>query len=67
MRYLPRAGAPQFISRGAEAHEAIRPTDASRHPDALPKSLDEVRKLYRLIWNRFVSGQMVPAEWDRTK
>ena len=69
-RYLPEKPVHHSSSnRGAqEAHEAIRPTDASRHPDALPKSLDEdLRKLYRLIWNRFVSGQMVPAEWDRTE
>ncbi len=69
-RYLP--GKPVHHSstnRAAqEAHEAIRPTDATRDPDSLPKKLDDdLRKLYRLIWNRFVSGQMVPAEWDRTE
>jgi DNA topoisomerase-1 len=69
-RYLPEKPVHHSSSNSAaqEAHEAIRPTDATRHPDALPKSLDEdLRKLYRLIWNRFVSGQMVPAEWDRTE
>ena len=50
-----------------EAHEAIRPTDVDRHPDSLEKALnpDQLR-LYRLIWNRFVSCQMVPAQWDAT-
>tara|TARA_B100001059_G_scaffold203825_1_gene212740 strand:+ start:12134 stop:14725 length:2592 start_codon:yes stop_codon:yes gene_type:complete len=69
-KYLP--GKPVHHSstnRAAqEAHEAIRPTDVTRHPDSLPASVDEdLKKLYRLIWNRFVSGQMVPAEWDRTE
>jgi DNA topoisomerase-1 len=51
-----------------EAHEAIRPTDAFRHPDDLPASVDnDLRKLYRLIWNRFISSQMTPAVWDRTE
>lgn len=51
-----------------EAHEAIRPTDVTRRPQDLPSSLDEdQRKLYDLIWRRFVSGQMVPAVWNRTE
>jgi DNA topoisomerase-1 len=34
-----------------EAHEAIRPTDASREPDRIAAALsDEQLKLYRLIW-----------------
>jgi DNA topoisomerase-1 len=50
-----------------EAHEAIRPTEASRHPDTLPSSLDDdPRRLYRLIWNQFIACQMVPAQWDNT-
>jgi len=68
--YLPAKAVHHSSSnRGAqEAHEAIRPTDITRHPDSLPASVDEdLRKMYRLIWNRFVSGQMVPAEWDRTE
>ncbi|MBM44401.1 MAG: DNA topoisomerase 1 [Phycisphaerae bacterium] len=69
-RYLPEKPVHHSsTNRSAqEAHEAIRPTDATRHPDSLPKKLDDdLRKLYRLIWSRFVSGQMVPAEWDRTE
>ncbi len=51
-----------------EAHEAIRPTDPSRRPEDLPKSMQEdQRRLYDLIWRRFVSGQMVAAIWDRTE
>ncbi len=50
-----------------EAHEAIRPTDPSRTPDSIKSALkpDEFR-LYKLIWERFVASQMVPAEWDST-
>ena len=51
-----------------EAHEAIRPTDVSRHPSSLPASLDEdQRRLYKLIWSRFVACQMTPAKWHRTE
>ena len=69
-KYLPKKPVHHSSTNRAaqEAHEAIRPTDATRHPDSLPKKLDDdLRKLYRLIWSRFVSGQMVPAEWDRTE
>jgi DNA topoisomerase-1 len=50
-------------AKGAqEAHEAIRPTEVSRTPDALASVLraDEM-KLYELIWNKFVASQMTPA------
>ncbi len=45
-----------------EAHEAIRPTDLSRRPEALVKHLskDELR-LYELIWKRTLACQMAPA------
>jgi DNA topoisomerase-1 len=34
-----------------EAHEAIRPTDAARRPEALREALSEDQfKLYNLIW-----------------
>ncbi len=59
--YKARAGAQ-------EAHEAIRPTGASRTPEAMAKYLspDEL-KLYRLIWQRFLASQMAPALFDRTQ
>ena len=45
-----------------EAHEAVRPTEASRTPDKLEKALTpDQLKLYKLIWNKFVASQMVPA------
>lgn len=69
-KYLPES--PNFYKSSnkdaQEAHEAIRPTDAARHPDSLKRVLkpDELR-LYTLIWERFVACQMVPAEWDQTQ
>jgi DNA topoisomerase-1 len=50
-----------------EAHEAVRPTDVSLHPQDVAAFLnaDEAR-LYELIWLRFVSGQMSPAVYDTT-
>ncbi len=50
-----------------DAHEAIRPTDASLTPESIAKYLtDEQLKLYTLIWRRFVASQMVPAVYDVT-
>jgi DNA topoisomerase-1 len=50
-----------------DAHEAIRPTDASRTPESIARYLsDEQLKLYRLIWQRFVASQMTPAVFDIT-
>ena len=45
-----------------EAHEAIRPTDVTRTPDAVEPYLTQPQlRLYRLVWNRFVASQMTPA------
>ncbi len=49
-----------------EAHEAIRPTDINRSPDAVKKYLSsDQNKLYNLIWSRALSSQMVSAKFDR--
>ncbi len=54
-------------ARAQEAHEAIRPTDAGRTPESLRAALTtDQHRLYELIWKRFVSCQMTPAEWDST-
>lgn len=52
-------------TKGAqEAHEAIRPTDISNHPDKLGVSLPpDQAKLYRLIWQRALASQMAPAQY----
>ena len=64
-RYLPNT--PRMYSSKAknaqEAHEAIRPTDASRTPDKLQGRIDPDQwKLYALIWKRTVASQMASAE-----
>ncbi len=68
--YLPEK--PNFFSSSnkaaQEAHEAIRPTDVSITPDSIRASLtDEQFKLYRIVWERFVSCQMTSAQWDSTQ
>ena len=50
-----------------EAHEAIRPTAISRHPESISSYLDDEQfKLYELIWKRTISSQMQSAELDET-
>jgi len=50
-----------------EAHEAVRPTDASRTPDDLAPWLDKNQlRLYDLIWRRAMATQMAPAEINAT-
>jgi DNA topoisomerase-1 len=50
-----------------EAHEAIRPTLAARTPDSLRTRLtNDQRRLYDLIWKRFVATQMASARFDVT-
>jgi DNA topoisomerase I len=50
-----------------EAHEAIRPTSAMRHPDEMKKFIEEDQyRVYKLIWQRFVASQMAPAVFDQT-
>ena len=51
-------------SKGAqEAHEAIRPTDFSKH--GVPAERDQQR-LYELIWKRAIASQMSNAQLERT-
>ncbi len=50
-----------------EAHEAIRPTDLSRSPDAMAAYLDKDElRLYELIWKRTLASQMADARLLRT-
>ena len=54
-------------SDAQDAHEAIRPTNPDYTPDSIKKYLsDEQYKLYKLIWQKFVSSQMAPAVFDQT-
>jgi DNA topoisomerase-1 len=66
--YLPEKAIYYRSKKDAQdAHEAIRPTSALRTPDSISNYLskDELA-LYRLIWQRFVASQMMPAIFDQT-
>jgi len=67
-QYLPATPNVYKGKKAAQdAHEAIRPTDASRTPESIARYLTEEQlKLYRLIWQRFVASQMSPAVFDVT-
>ncbi len=50
-----------------DAHEAVRPTDATRRPEHIARYLKpDQLKLYQLIWQRFIASQMAPARFDTT-
>jgi len=67
-QYLPEKAVHYRSKKGAQdAHEAIRPTDVAHTPESLERFLNkEELKLYRLIWQRFVASQMMPAIFDQT-
>lgn len=67
-QYLPEKAIHYRSKKDAQdAHEAIRPTEVARTPDSLAQYLKpEELKLYRLIWQRFVASQMMPAVFDQT-
>jgi DNA topoisomerase-1 len=67
-QYLPEQPNTFKSKKGAqEAHEAIRPTSATRHPDSIKQYLKEDEfKVYKLIWQRFVASQINPAVFDQT-
>ena len=67
-KYLPATPNVYKGKKDAQdAHEAIRPSDVSRTPESIARYLtDEQLKLYRLIWQRFVASQMLPAIFDVT-
>jgi DNA topoisomerase-1 len=66
--YLPES--PNTFKEKKEAqaaHEAIRPTSAMRYPDQIKQYLKEDEfKVYKLIWQRFVASQIMPAVFDQT-
>lgn len=48
-----------------DAHEAIRPTNLDHPPERVEKYLSrEQFMLYKLVWQRFIASQMVPAIYD---
>lgn len=66
--YVPeKANAYKSKRRVQDAHEAIRPTNVSRSPEAIKEFVSaDQHKLYTLIWKRFVACQMTPAQVDVT-
>lgn len=62
-KYLPEKE-NIYSKAGQDAHEAIRPIDVSITPETVKGSVPkDLAKLYDLIWKRFVSCQMNPAEY----
>jgi len=64
--YLPDAP-PVYRARKSaqEAHEAIRPAFVEQEPKAVARFLSRDQlALYRLIWERFLASQMLPAVYD---
>ncbi len=67
-QYLPEKPNSFKSKKDAQdAHEAIRPTHPEMHPDSMGDRLSDAElRLYRLIWQRFVASQMLPAIYDVT-
>jgi len=67
--YLPATPNVYKTQKAAqEAHEAIRPTSAAHDPESIKQYLEQDQyNLYKLIWNRFIASQMVPAILDVTR
>lgn len=68
-KYLPDKPNMYKSKKSAqEAHEAIRPTNVQLKPENVKPFLDpDQLKLYELIWNRYVSSQIVPAVYQYKK
>ncbi len=63
LEYVPPKARLYRNKKGAQdAHEAIRPTSILRPPQKVASYLKpEQKKIYEMIWNRFVACQMVSA------
>jgi len=73
--YIPERFGEEFLpekpneykgrKNAQDAHEAIRPTDVRRTPEKIKASLTKEQfNLYRLIYNRFIASQMMPALYE---
>ncbi len=64
--YLPAKPNIYASKKGAQdAHEAIRPIDLTRTPEAVKKLLDKKHfNVYKLIYERFIASQMAEAQYD---
>jgi len=69
-KYLPEKPNYYKTRKAAQdAHEAIRPThlDENHSPEQIGKHLSiDQRKIYELIWKRFIASQMPAAEYLST-
>jgi len=69
-KYLPEKPNYYKTKKAAQdAHEAIRPThlDENHSPEQIGKYLSvDQRKIYELIWKRFIASQMPAAEYLST-
>jgi DNA topoisomerase-1 len=65
---LPEKAPSYSVKKNAQdAHEAIRPTYVQYTPDEMKKHLTKDQfKLYSIIWERFVSSQMINAKTRTT-
>jgi len=68
-KYLPES--PKYYKTTSkvaqEAHEAIRPTDVNKNPTSgVGLDSPEVKRLYDLIFRRFVACQMTASIYDET-
>ena len=64
-KYYPST--PNVYTKGKQnvqdAHEAIRPSYPERTPESIKQYLDNDQyRLYKLIWDKFMSSQMAKAE-----
>ncbi|HXT69551.1 MAG TPA: type I DNA topoisomerase [Vicinamibacterales bacterium] len=66
--YVPEhANRYKLKASAQDAHEAIRPTSMKYDPESVRAFLTQDQYyLYRLIWNRFLASQMMPALFDDT-
>ena len=67
--YLPPKPRVYKAKQSAQdAHEAIRPVDASLDPEAVKEFLaPDQYNLYKLIWTRFIASQMASAKINETQ
>lgn len=50
-----------------DAHECIRPTDSTNHPDQCDLAVSDEKNVYDIIWRYFHASQMMPAIYDTLK
>lgn len=66
-RYLPDEPRVYGSKEGAqEAHEAIRPSDATKGPGDVAGLEKDAERLYELIWRQFIACQMADADFLST-